>query len=274
MVLLRLNNFTQDNLPQASVSSSNQPASNQSGSNQLTSIQSEISPILTPLAYALGCWIVLPAYFNIQITGQENLPKEGPVILAPTHRSRWDALLVPYAAGRFVTGRDIHFMVTADEVKGFQGWLIRRLGGFPVNPRQPAIASLRHGLEVLNNGEMLVIFPEGGIFREKHLHHLKPGLARLALQAELSQPGAGIKIVPINLDYSEPLPKWGCRVNISIGKPLNVSDYTQGNTKRDAQRLTADLATALRHLIGEQQNVDQLAKNELAKTELAKTESA
>ena len=262
MVLLRLNNSTQ-----ATVSSSNQPAS-----NQLTSINSEISPILTPLAYALGCWIVLPTYFNIQISGQENLPTDGPVILAPTHRSRWDALLVPYAAGRFATGRDIHFMVTADEVKGFQGWLIRRLGGFPVNPRQPAIASLRYGVEVLNKGEMLVIFPEGGIFREKHLHHLKPGLARLALQAELSQPGSDIKIVPINLDYNEPLPKWGCKVSISIGKPLNVSDYMQGNTKRDAQRLTADLTIALQRLIGEQQTADQLAETELVElAELTET---
>jgi 1-acyl-sn-glycerol-3-phosphate acyltransferase len=219
-----------------------------SESNQIPSIDAAVSPWLTPLAYALGCWVVLPFYFNIKVTGQDNVPREGPVILAPTHRSRWDALLVPYAAGRFVTGRDIHFMVTVDEVQGAQGWLIRRLGGFPVNPRQPAIASLRRGLEVLQNREMLVIFPEGGIFRDQQVHPLKPGLARLALQAASSEAGAGIKVVPIGLSYSESMPKLGSEVTIQIGTPLDVSQYQQGTVKQNAQQLTADLEEALQQL--------------------------
>lgn len=212
-------------------------------------IDSRFSPWLTPLVYGLGS-VVLPSYFRIKITGQENLPWDGAVILAPNHRARWDALLVPYAAGRFVTGRDVRFMVTVDEVKGFQGWLIRRLGGFPVNPRRPAVASLRYGLEILQNREMLVIFPEGGIFRDKQLHPLKPGLARLALQAEVSQPDLAVQIVPIYLDYSQEIPQWGCKVEIRIGAPLQVADYTQGGTKQEAQRLTQDLATALNQLAG------------------------
>jgi len=214
----------------------------------ITAIRSRISPWLTPLVYRLGCWFVLPNYFRIEITGQENLPHEGAVILAPTHRSRWDALLVPYAAGRFVTGRDIRFMVTADEVKGLQGWMIQRLGGFPVNPRQPAIASLRFGVEVLHNHEMLVIFPEGGIFRDQQVHPLKPGLARLALQAEGSQPGLGVKIVPIHLEYGQEVPTWGCPVKIAIGKPLEVNQYQQGSVKQRAQKLTEDLEYSLRQL--------------------------
>jgi 1-acyl-sn-glycerol-3-phosphate acyltransferase len=212
-----------------------------------TQIKSRYSPWLTPLAYGLGCWFVLPALFKIRVIGQENLPRSGATILAPTHRSRWDALLVPYAAGRFVTGRDIRFMVTSDEVKGFQGWLIRRLGGFPVNPRQPAIASLRYGLEVLQNREMMVIFPEGGIYRDNTLHPLKPGLARLALQAA-NQPNLAIQIVPMHLEYSQAMPSWGCEVTIRIGKPLQVDDYNQGSAKQEARRLTADLTDAINQL--------------------------
>lgn len=242
MVLLRLPNNS------SPVLSSSKPSSNPACS----AVESRFSPWLTPLVYGLGCWIVLPSYFRIHVTGQENLPRQGAVILAPTHRSRWDALLVPYAAGRFVTGRDIHFMVTADEMKGVQGWLIRRLGGFAVNLRQPAIASLRHGLEVMQNRQMMVIFPEGGIFQDKQLHPLKPGLARLALQAESSQPNLGIKIVPINMDYNPSIPRFGCRVNISIGKPIEVAEYINGNTKQNAQKLTNDLSDALRSLISEE----------------------
>jgi len=214
------------------------------------SVQSRCSPWLTPFAYGLGCWLLLPAYFRIRVIGQEHLPRSGAVILAPTHRSRWDALLVPYAAGRFATGRDIHFMVTSDEVKGIQGWLIRRLGGFPVNPRQPAIASLRHGLEVLQDREMMVIFPEGGIYRDGQLHSLKPGLARLALQAEASQPDLNIQIVPIHLNYSQEIPTLGCEVTIRIGQPLQVDYYSdpQIPAKQAAQQLTHDLSHALDRL--------------------------
>jgi 1-acyl-sn-glycerol-3-phosphate acyltransferase len=215
-------------------------------------IDSRFSPWLTPLVYPLARRVVLPFYFGkIEVTGQENLPKTGPVILAPTHRSRWDALLVPYAAGRGVTGRDLRFMVTADEVKGIQGWFIRRLGGFPVNTRHPTIASLRHGVEVLQNGEMLVIFPEGGIFRDNQVHPLKPGLGRLAIQAEMSQPRLGVQIVPIALDYGEAYPTRGCDVKIQIGKTLKMSDYVRGAAKQDARRFTADLETALKALAGE-----------------------
>lgn len=215
----------------------------------ITTIRSHLSPWLTPVAYRLGCWFVLPSYFRqIEVKGRSNLPLEGPIILAPTHRSRWDALLVPFAAGRFATGRDIRFMVTADEVKGIQGWFIQKLGGFPVNPRHPAVASLRHGVEVLQNREMLVIFPEGGIFRDNQVHSLKPGLARLALQAEVSQPGLGVKIVPIHLTYDPVVPQWRCRAEVTIGEPIEVAQYSGESVKKRAQQLTADLEIALRQL--------------------------
>ncbi len=61
--------------------------------------------------------LALPAFFSaIKVVGRENLPSSGPLLLAPTHRARWDALLLPLAAGRRVTGRDCRFMVTLDEI--------------------------------------------------------------------------------------------------------------------------------------------------------------
>ncbi|NET17264.1 MAG: 1-acyl-sn-glycerol-3-phosphate acyltransferase, partial [Okeania sp. SIO1H6] len=87
---------------------------------------SSISPWLASLSYFLGHHIVMPLYFRkINIIGKENIPKDGPVILAPTHRSRWDGLIIPYTTGRLVTGRDLRFMVSMDEMKCLQGWLIR-----------------------------------------------------------------------------------------------------------------------------------------------------
>jgi 1-acyl-sn-glycerol-3-phosphate acyltransferase len=216
---------------------------------KVASNTSRVSPWLTSLLYPLGHYIVLPFYFGkIQITGQEHLPKDGPVILAPTHRSRWDALIMPYSTGQRVTGRDLRFMVTADEVKGVQGWFIRHLGGFAVDIRHPAISSLRYGVELLLDKQMLVIFPEGGIFQDGEVHPIKPGLARLAIQAELSEPGLGVKIIPMSIRYRPRIPRWRSSVQISIAPPLSVADYAIGGGKKEARLLTADLEMALKKI--------------------------
>jgi 1-acyl-sn-glycerol-3-phosphate acyltransferase len=210
---------------------------------------SRFSPWLISLVYPLGRWAVIPTYFKyVKISGQTNLPRSGPLILAPTHRSRWDAILVAFAAGHYITGRHLHYMVTADEVVGLQGWLIKRLGGFPVDTRRPAIATLRHGVELLQQREPLVIFPEGNIFRETTVQPLKPGLARIALQAQASQPDLGVQIVPIHIRYSDPAVPKGCQVEIGVGAPLRAADYCQDAFKKNAQRLTGDLFEALNQL--------------------------
>ncbi|WP_066424389.1 1-acyl-sn-glycerol-3-phosphate acyltransferase [Anabaena sp. 4-3] len=232
--------------------------------SQVAVSSGRISPWLTPLAYFLGYHIVLPGYFGqIQVTGQENLPQSGPVILAPTHRSRWDSILLPYATGRYVTGRDLQFMVTLTECQGLQGWLVRRMGGFPVDTKHPAIATLRHAVEVLHQGQMLVIYPEGNIFRDGKIHPLKPGIARLALSAESHHPGLGVKILPVGINYSQPYPSWGTDVSINIGSAIDVQDYINGQVKQNAKRLTEDLTRSLQQLSTQQLAVSHHALAEL-----------
>ena len=66
---------------------------------------SHVSPWLINLVYPLCRHLILPVYFGkIEIHGRENFPLENPVILAPTHRSRWDALILGYALGRDIFG--------------------------------------------------------------------------------------------------------------------------------------------------------------------------
>ncbi|MBW4552216.1 MAG: 1-acyl-sn-glycerol-3-phosphate acyltransferase [Aphanocapsa sp. GSE-SYN-MK-11-07L] len=206
--------------------------------------------------------LALRLYFRqVRIDGQQHLPRTGPVILAPTHRSRWDALVVPYAVGRPVTGRDLRFMVSDDEMRGLQGWVIRHAGGFSVNTLQPAIAALRYGIEVLKAGESLVIFPEGNIFRDRQVQALKPGLARLALQAATARPD--LKIVPIHLSYQPLIPDWGAQVEVKIGQPLNVNHYTLERPKQAAQTLTVDLKLALEQLAGSSPPAQQRLKEQV-----------
>ncbi|MEL4896493.1 lysophospholipid acyltransferase family protein [Crocosphaera sp. Alani8] len=210
-------------------------------------VKSRISPWLINVAYPLGSKIVLPLYFGpLVINGQENVPKTGPVLLAPTHRSRWDALIIPYAVGRIVSGRDVRFMVTSSEMTGIQGWFIRRMGGFPVDVKRPGASSLEHSVEVLKQGEMLVIFPEGGIFRDREVHPLKRGVARIALEVEAQQPGCEMKILPVAIEYSQPFPSWGTSVTVNIGSPLHAASYDIASLKSSSKKLTQDLESHLK----------------------------
>lgn len=215
-------------------------------------IKSRLSPWLAPLMYGLGEKIVLPAYFShIEVVGQENIPTRGPVVLAPTHQSRWDPLLVGLLGKR--ARRYLRFMVTADECMGLQGWFIRRLGGFPVHVRKPSVKSLRHGVQLLHEKEMLVIYPEGNIYRDR-INPLKPGLSRIALRAERSHPNLDVKIIPISLEYSDECPKWRGSAKVRVGEAMSVSDYKAGTCKLQSKRLTEDLQTKLMMLAEENAN--------------------
>ena len=225
-----------------------------------TPCPSKLSPWLAPLVYGIGERLVLPNFFRtIRIVGQENIPTSGPVVFAPTHRSRWDALLIGLV-GHQTTRRYLRFMVTADECLGLQGWAIKRLGGFPVDVRRPAIATLRHGVKLLQQQQALVIFPEGDIFREKQIQRLKPGLARLALQAQQSTPNLNVQVLPIYLDYDSPHPRFGSQVEVRIGQPLAVDNYLSPySAKQQAIKLTADLRHALESLSSIEKSLELVA---------------
>lgn len=205
-----------------------------------------INPWLAPLAMVLTQDVALSGYFRrgVRVLGREHLPLDGPLLLAPTHRSRWDALMLPHAAGRRITGRDCRFMVSSDEMTGLQGWFLHRLGCFPVNPRKPAAASLRFAVELLQAGQQLVVFPEGRIQQDDQPLRLMPGLARLAALAEGQ--GVAVPVLPVGLAYSHPRPRFGDRAALCFGAPLRLS----GPGREAAASLNAQLAASLEAVEG------------------------
>ena len=130
-----------------------------------SALDTGIDPFWAPLAMFLTQDMALHYLRERTVLGSENLPNEGPVLLAPTHRARWDALMIPMAAGRRVTGRDCRFMVTRTEMSGLQGWFLHRLGCFAVDQDKPSLTTLRFALDLLESGQQLVVFPEGRIRR-------------------------------------------------------------------------------------------------------------
>ncbi len=193
-------------------------------------------------------WPLLPAhrallelYFGrITIRGREHLPGQGPVILAPKHFSRWDPLIL-----WMLSTEPLRFMTNASQFSGLQGWLIQRIGAFPVELARPQLSSLRYAIALLHAGNKLVMFPEGGIVRDQPLRPLKPGLARLVLQAEAtaSQPLV-IPIVPISLRY-DPGAHLRAKIFVQISSPLYTREYRQSNDKQTAQALTQALEAAI-----------------------------
>ena len=169
--------------------------------------------------------IVLRFFFSKKkiINNGFSIPEKSSIILAPTHRSRWDGLVLTMAMGRRVTGKDCRFMVTKSEMKGIQGWFLKRLGCFSINQLKPSLSTLRYAIDLIEKGEQLVVFPEGKINKYGKKLVLKEGLYRLArLATKKTQPTI---IIPIGIAYSDASPKFRSQFCLSFGKPIFINDY-------------------------------------------------
>ncbi len=149
------------------------------------------------------------------------IPKNTSIILAPTHRSRWDGLILTMAMGRRVTKKDCRFMVTNSEMKGIQGWFLKRLGCFSINQISPSLTSLRYAVNLIIRKKQLVVFPEGKINKYGNKIPLKGGLFRLARLA--TRKTSFITIIPIGIAYSEVSPKFRGKVSLLFGEPIVIN---------------------------------------------------
>ena len=175
--------------------------------------------------------IVLKFFFSKKkiINNESLISINSSIILAPTHRSRWDGLILTMAMGRRITNKDCRFMVTKSEMEGIQGWFLKRLGCFSINQLSPSISVLRYAIDLIQKGEQLVVFPEGKINKFGKKLVLKEGLYRLARLAKKQT--NSIIIIPIGIAYSKISPNFGSKFCLSFGKPLSMDDYLNFSIK-------------------------------------------
>jgi 1-acyl-sn-glycerol-3-phosphate acyltransferase len=195
------------------------------------------------LAYRTVRFIVTTfcrTWCRMTIEGRDNVPATGAFLLAPTHRSILDT---PIASG--VTRRRMRFM-GADKYwtnKAF-GRLLTALGGFPVTRGTADREALKRCIAVLEQGEPLVLFPEGERKSGPLVQPLFDGAAFVAVKA-------GVPIVPVGIGGSErAMPKGAKyirprRVHVVIGAPLQTETVT-GSPKE--QREAARQVTVALHL--------------------------
>ena len=192
--------------------------------NKTINICHEINPFLGLIAMFITQDIVMKIFFKKKkiINNKFLIPNNSSVILAPTHRSRWDGLILTMAMGRRVTKKDCRFMVTKSEMIGIQGWFLKKLGCFSINQLSPSLAVLRYAVDLIVKKKQLVVFPEGKINKHGKKIVLKEGLFRLARLAK--KKATLITIIPIGIAYSEVNPKFRSNVSLCFGEPLIISD--------------------------------------------------
>ena len=185
--------------------------STQPGAGQL---QRRVRRVLLPAVKAM---------WNVELTGLDRLPVDGPAILCPNHISFFDSALLG-----LTLHRNVSFIGKAEYM---DSWKTKRLfpalGMIPIDRSggDKSTAALEAATRVLEDGELLCVYPEGTRSRTGHLHKGRTGAARLATRV-------GCPIVPVGITGTDaiqppgarfPRPKGSCSVH--IGRPVYPDRY-------------------------------------------------
>lgn len=181
--------------------------------------------------------------WRVSVSGAENVPAHGPVILAGTHRSNLDSLLLPS-----VVDRPVNFMAKKEFFKyRWSDRFFRSLGAFPVHRGEPDKAATARALAVLEAGGVLGIYPEGTRCSGGVVGGLHRGTSWLSARSHAP-------IVPVGIGGSEavqPKGKKGVRfpkVRVVFGELLAAP---LSRTRRDLEAHTEALQKALQAALDE-----------------------
>lgn len=182
--------------------------------------------------------------FRPWVEGLENVPAEGPAILASNHLSFSDSFFLPAVLDRKVTFIAKAEYFTTPGIKGrLTAAFFKGVGQLPVDrsgARGAGEAAIKSGIEVLERGELFGIYPEGTRSPDGRLYRGKPGgLARVTL-------ATGAPVIPVAMIDTEKIQPPGkiipklMRPGIRIGKPLDFSRYQGMEHDRFVLRAVTD----------------------------------
>ena len=144
----------------------------------------------TPLlnVFRPAVWLGARAYFGIHFEGTRHIPPAGPLIIVSNHVTYADPVLVSIPVRRRV------YYMAWNALFGVHGlaWLIRRLRAFPVEIESADPRATREAMRLLQAGEAVMIFPEGGRSPDGRLQRFKPGAFRLACSL-------GVPLLPVTI---------------------------------------------------------------------------
>ena len=197
-----------------------------------------------PLGYWLiraFCQLINKLIYHYRVTGRENFPDEGPILLLSNHQSHLDPTAIAAAAPR-------RLRALARESLFFWplSWIIRYLGAIPVGSAGATRASLKQTLAALDNGAAFLIFPEGTRTEDGEIGSLQPGFTMLTRKKKPV-------VLPMAIEgsfqawpRSKSFPGLG-RIAIAFGKPIAPEEYDQW----DAKQFEGQVAERLRGCLQE-----------------------
>ncbi|MCL1845319.1 MAG: 1-acyl-sn-glycerol-3-phosphate acyltransferase [Defluviitaleaceae bacterium] len=164
------------------------------------------------------CRIVAAIFFRMEITGRENIPKEGAFLLCSNHIHAFDPIVLCI----FIKRRP-RFMAKQELFKpGFYNWFFRSYGAFPIDRSVAAdMTAYRTSMDLLKNGHGLVIFSQGT--RMKDFENAKSGVAVFALKS-------GAPIVPVGIVSTY---KLFSKIQVNYGEPICMDEYAGEKVKTE-----------------------------------------
>lgn len=179
----------------------------------------------------------LHLYYKFSIVGHEKIPVTGGAIVASNHVSFVDAFAVAYTVKR-----PIHFMAKEEIFRNrVMGYLFGLAHVFPVRRGGADRKALERALNVVQEGNLLGIFPEGTRNSEgEDLLPLQGGTALIALKT-------GVPVVPIVISGFTKL-KFRVGVQVKVGDPLFFG--TKKATKSEIQEVSREISQQFRVLLG------------------------
>jgi len=182
-------------------------------------------------------WLLARLLFRIRFHGAEHVPRSGPVLLAPNHVSYLDPILVtmPIRRPLYYIAWEPFFRIPV------LGALMRWARAFPVREDEVNSQAVRRALRLLQSGEALMVFPEGGRTVDGRLQAFRSGAFRLALAADapivpVTIAGA-FEVWPVGRRWPRP-----GRVTITYHPPLTGKDLPSGAARKARPELMVELA--------------------------------
>ncbi len=192
--------------------------------------------------------IVCRILYRHRLYGKENIPK-GAAIIAPNHVSHLDPAIV----GAFWPGK-VRFFARDTLFKGIMGWLLPKLQVYPIQREGADIKTMRQILRYLDEGEKVVLFPEGTRSPNGTLQKPQAGVAMLAQRA-------GVPIIPVYVAGTFEImppgtkPKWSGCASTTIGKAIDPAAYSHLPKKEGQQAIMEEWTGAIQSLINSQSTV-------------------
>jgi 1-acyl-sn-glycerol-3-phosphate acyltransferase len=204
--------------------------------------------------------------YRPKVVGLDYVPTTGLAILASNHLSFIDSLFIP-----LMVKRPVVYLGKADYFdKRRTRWLMRAAGVIPVRREGGSAgeAAIQTGIEALQKGSIIAIYPEGTRSPDGRLYRGKTGVARMALEARAPVIPVAVsgtdEIMPIGMKVPRTIPG---RVRVEFGKPLRFDrDYDNPRDRFVLRSVTDEIMYEIMMLSG-QEYVDEYAakvKKEMA----------